>query len=102
MPENRRKSTRYDVGLTAQLVYDEQTVEVRVNNLSLGGAQLAYDQRLPMGARANIHFRVPTHEPVIDVSATVRWSSAGVLGLQFDSLRPKEIWALNKYFEDLG
>ncbi len=38
----------------------------------------------------------------ITAGAIVRWHDAQGIGLQFDGLRALDMWALNKYFEELG
>ena len=73
-----------------------------VLNLSLGGALIGGTKKLPMGHRVHITFAVPTVEEAIDIGATVRWSDGSGLGLQFDGLRARDVWALNKYFEQLA
>ena len=70
-------------------------------NLSLGGALVVGEPRLPMGQRVTITFSVPTVEEPIEVGATVRWSDDKGVGIQFDGLRARDVWALNKYFEQL-
>jgi Tfp pilus assembly protein PilZ len=71
-------------------------------NLSLGGALVAAESKLAMGKRVQISFSVPTTPEPIDVAATVRWSDGSGTGLQFDGLRAREVWALNKFFEQLS
>ena len=73
-----------------------------VLNLSLGGALVSLGARLAMGQRVTISFAVTTQEDVIEVGATVRWSDDKATGLQFDGLRAREVWGLNKYFEQLA
>ena len=41
-----------------------------------------------------------TLSPIV-VTATVRWSDDKATGIQFDGLRARDVWALNKYFEQL-
>ena len=53
------------------------------------------------GSRVTITFNVPTMEEAIEVTATVRWSDDKATGIQFDGLRARDVWALNKYFEQL-
>ena len=75
---------------------------VTVMNISLGGALIsAGSPRFPMGSRVTVSFAIPTLEEAIEVGATVRWSDDTATGLQFDGLRAREVWALNKYFESL-
>ena len=75
---------------------------VTIMNISLGGALVsAGNPRFPMGSRVTISFAIPTLEEAIEVGATVRWSDDKATGLQFDGLRAREVWALNKFFESL-
>ncbi|HUH01480.1 MAG TPA: PilZ domain-containing protein [Kofleriaceae bacterium] len=97
-----RKSARHDVDLPATFTVRGETIETRVSNLSVGGALLAYEAKLPAAERVRLSFQIPTHPTAIDVGAVVRWCSSDAIGVQFDGLRAKEVWALNKYFESLG
>jgi hypothetical protein len=72
-----------------------------VMNISLGGASVNAGIRFSMGQRVQISFAVPTLETPIEVGATVRWSDDKATGLQFDGLRARDVWALNKFFEQL-
>jgi hypothetical protein len=100
--DNRRTSTRHAVSIPGKLVIDGAPGDCTVLNLSLGGALIGGAKKLPMGHRVNITFAVPTVEEAIDIGATVRWSDGSGLGLQFDGLRARDVWALNKYFEQLA
>ncbi|HUJ59751.1 MAG TPA: PilZ domain-containing protein [Kofleriaceae bacterium] len=101
MADNRRTSTRHAVSLTAQLTVDGAPRVCDLVNLSLGGALVAAGSRFAMGQRVVISFNVPTMPEAIEVGATVRWSDDKATGLQFDGLRARDVWALNKYFEQL-
>jgi hypothetical protein len=100
--DNRRSSTRHAVSLSATLVIDGAKKPCTVMNLSLGGALFAYGNKLAMGQRVQIAFTVPTIEEAIEVGATVRWSDDKATGVQFDGLRARDVWALNKFFEQLS
>jgi hypothetical protein len=99
--DNRRTSTRHDVSLAAKLTHDGTQRPATVMNISLGGALVSAGMKFAMGARLQISFAVPTLEHPIEVGATVRWSDDKATGLQFDGLRARDVWALNKYFESL-
>ncbi|HEY0252688.1 MAG TPA: PilZ domain-containing protein, partial [Kofleriaceae bacterium] len=94
-------STRHAVSIDGQLKIDGQTKPCNVVNLSLGGALFQVTPKLSMGQRLEISFRVPTMEEPIEVGATVRWSDEQATGIQFDGLRARDVWALNKFFEQL-
>ncbi len=70
-------------------------------NLSLGGALLAANARFAMGQRVQVSFHVPSMTDAIEVGATIRWSNIDGVGLQFDGLRARDVWALNEYFKQL-
>lgn len=101
MADNRRTSTRHAVSLTAQLAVNGQTLSITLINLSLGGALVAAGAKYSMGQRVTITFAIPTQESPVEVGATVRWSDDKATGLQFDGLRARDVWALNKFFEQL-
>ena len=101
MPDNRRTSTRHDVELpcTLRVAGDAAgPAELELVNLSIGGA-LVRRPRLPLGTRVDVSFRIPTLEHNLTTGAVVRWSTDTEVGLQFDGLRPRDVWALSKYFE---
>jgi Tfp pilus assembly protein PilZ len=98
---DNRTSTRHDVSLAAQLTIDGILGDCTVLNLSLGGALIGSQTRHAMGQRVHISFKVPTIDEPIAVSATVRWIDRTGIGLQFDGLRARDVWALNEYFKQL-
>lgn len=71
-------------------------------NMSLGGALIAAGTKFAMGQRVEISFHVPTIAEAISVGATVRWSATDGVGIQFDGLRARDVWALNEYFKQLS
>lgn len=101
MAENRRSTTRHAVELPCTLrVPDQPPAELVIVNLSIGGA-LVRRPRLPLGVRVEITFRIPTLDDNITTGAVVRWSTDVDVGVQFDGLRPRDVWALSKYFDSL-
>lgn len=100
MADNRRTSTRFDVWIESKLTVNGTVVECTMTNLSLGGALLAATKQA-MGQRVQLAFRVPTQQDTIEVGAIVRWSDDKGVGLQFDGLRARDVWALNEYFKQL-
>jgi hypothetical protein len=99
--ENRRSSTRHDVDLATSVVQNGVASQHKMQNLSLGGALIEM-KRLPLGERVTVKFALPTVEEPIETAATVRWSTESAVGVQFDGLRAKDVWALNKFFEQLS
>ena len=88
------------MSIKGKLLVDGVASDCTILNLSLGGALMSM-VKLAMGSRVNITFHVPTIDEAIDIGATVRWANANALGIQFDGLRARDVWALNKYFEQL-
>jgi PilZ domain len=100
LSENRRIATRHPVSIPATATTAGTTVSCILSNLSLGGAFLDH-QRLPMGARVHVVFKLPNHDDAIATDSTVRWSTQDGIGVQFDGLRARDVWALNRFFEQL-
>lgn len=101
MATNRRSQSRHEVSLAATLTLEGQPRQATLMNLSLGGALVNAGMRYSMGARVQISFSIPTQADPVEVGATVRWSDDKATGLQFDGLRARDVWALNKFFEQL-
>jgi hypothetical protein len=99
---NRRSSNRHAVSLAGKLTLSGAAADCTIVNISLGGAQIAATSRLPMGARCTVSFKVPALEEAIEVGATVRWADSTSVGIQFDGLRARDVWALNEYFKQLA
>jgi hypothetical protein len=99
--DNRRTATRHPVSIASRVVVDGVPRDATVVNLSLGGALVETGSKHAMGQRMDISFRVPTMEEPIEVGATVRWAAGSGVGLQFDGLRARDVWALNEYFKQL-
>ena len=100
MAENRRE-TRHEVSIPAKLTVDVTTNDCKLLNLSLSGTLVSANAKYAMGQRVRIAFHVPSMEDPIEVGGTVRWSNADGVGVQFDGLRARDVWALNEYFKQL-
>jgi hypothetical protein len=100
--DNRRVQNRHNVSLPAKLTVDGTPNDCTMLNISLGGAQTTAPGRYPMGQRVKIEFTVPAPHHAIEVGATVRWSNAEGVGIQFDGLRARDVWALNEFFKQLS
>jgi len=100
--DNRRTQTRYEVSIAGKLTVNGATIDCKIVNLSLGGALVAATKRYTMGDRMKVAFAVPKVEHNIDIEATVRWSNSEGVGVQFDGLRARDVWALNEYFKQLS
>jgi len=100
--DNRRTSARHVVSIAGTLAITGAPVACTIVNLSLGGALISATERHAMGQRVHVTFKLPTIEEPVDVGATVRWADATSVGIQFDGLRARDVWALNEYFKQLA
>jgi Tfp pilus assembly protein PilZ len=98
---DHRRQTRHVVSIPAKLIIDETSNDCTMLNLSLGGTLVTTNAKYAMGQRVRIAFHVPTMEDAIEVGGTVRWSNVDGVGVQFDGLRARDVWALNEYFKRL-
>ena len=105
----RRIDPRYDRELNVDVSFDGQSQTGRSLNLSLGGMFVECVRTLPIGAAVALRFKVPTQPEPIEVPGDVRWivpagsslgSSSGQVGIgvRFQGLRARDVWALNRFF----
>jgi hypothetical protein len=99
--QNRRTQTRFDVSIVTEMTCEGKTSECTMVNLSHGGAFMVFP-RLPMGTLCKVKFSIPTQPEAIETPAIVRWCTDQGVGVQFEGLRAKEVYALGKYFEQLA
>lgn len=97
MPQNRRSTTRHEVSLDTTLKIGDQEHPRTLTNLSLGGAFVEHDERLPIGTRVTLEFRIPNREQSVAIGGQVRWAADDGVGVQFDGLRAGEVWSLNQF-----
>ncbi|MBS1122332.1 MAG: type pilus assembly PilZ [Deltaproteobacteria bacterium] len=102
MTDNRRTSTRHIVSIAAKVTIDGTVRDATLVNLSLGGALVETGTKHAMGQQVQISFTVPTMEEPIVIGSVVRWADSKGVGLQFDGLRARDVWALNEYFKQLA
>ena len=98
---DHRRQTRHEVSIPAKLIVDGTPNDCTMLNLSLGGTLVTANAKYAMGQRVRIAFHVPTMADAIEVGGTVRWSNVDGVGVQFDGLRARDVWALNEYFKQL-
>ena len=100
MGQNRRTQTRHEVSILSTLTIEGVAQDCTMVNLSLGGAFVVH-HKVAMGVMCKIAFTVPTQVEAIEVEAIVRWCTELGVGVQFEGLRAKDVYALGKYFEQL-
>ena len=95
-----RASTRHEVELEARLGVAGEVVPCMLSNVSRGGA-FATVGRLFAGTEVRLWFTLPTADGVIEIDATVRWSTPEGVGVQFGSMRARDAYALGRYLAGL-
>lgn len=102
--EHRRSDRRYERRVPIDFSYEGRSLSGQTRNISLGGVFIETDEALPFGARVGLKFKVPTQAEVIEVDGQVRWLEMDEgrlrgIGVRFEGLRARDVWALNKWFE---
>ncbi|HXU73332.1 MAG TPA: TIGR02266 family protein [Polyangia bacterium] len=102
--EHRRSDRRYDRRVPIEFNHEGSGFAAHTRNISLGGVFIETDQTLPFGAKVSLKFHVPTQAEAIEVEGQVRWLEMDEgrlrgLGVRFEGLRARDVWALNKFFE---
>ncbi len=102
--EHRRSDRRYERRVDIDITHDGSTWTSFTRNISLGGVFIDADRPLPFGARVSMKFRVPTQTDFVQAEGQVRWiemedGHVHGIGIRFEGLRARDVWALNKFFE---
>ncbi len=101
----RRIDPRYDRQLSIELSCGGEEQVARSRNLSLGGMYLDGRKALPIGAPVTLRFHIPTQPEAVEVAGDVRWvvntpgSDQVGIGIRFQGLRARDVWALNRFFQ---
>jgi len=92
-----RAQPRIEFETEVRLGWPGRSLAGRTADISQGGVFVAVDAGPPVGTRVVLEIRLPGVPDVCHIPSIVRWSSVdrGV-GLQFERLRPIEVWALNR------
>lgn len=101
----RRIDPRYERQLEVEVSYDGKKQTSQTRNISLGGLYLDSLTSLPIGTTVQLRFTLPTQPEPVEVAGDVRWvvkkgtSDASGIGIRFQGLRAKDVWALNRFFQ---
>lgn len=102
----RRIDPRYDRQLEIEVLFEGKKQISQTRNISLGGLYLESATPLPIGTTVQLRFQLPTQPEPVEVSGDVRWvvkkEGAGEtsgIGIRFQGLRARDVWALNRYFQ---
>ena len=85
MSSELRTETRHPVNIEAQMSLGDQTVLVRLPNISPNGALISCEAVLP--SRGN----VIVHLPGVDVRAAIRWARGRDAGVMFHTPLSDEV-----------
>ncbi len=100
MNTGRRVHERYDRRLKVVVKHEAGEIPCVTLNVSLGGMYLLCDDGLPYGTRVRLLIHLPALREDAEIDAVVRWKKPDGMGVQFGSLRAREVWALNQLFKD--
>lgn len=98
----RRVHERYDCEVSVTLLHEGRELVAIANNVSLGGMFLCIDESLPLATSVTVRFEVPGSGVAVETESVVRWHKPEGFGVQFQSLRAREVWALNRWFSKLS
>jgi uncharacterized protein (TIGR02266 family) len=100
----RRIDPRYERQLDVEVVSDGNKQTSRTVNISLGGLFLDTTTPLELGTTVQLRFQLPTQPEPVEVAGDVRWvvkkdgANTGI-GIRFQGLRARDVWALNQFFQ---
>jgi type IV pilus assembly protein PilZ len=97
-----RQQQRYDRRISVEWAEGDNWRTALTRNMSIGGIYIESSEKMTLGKKLKLRFRVPTQKEPIEVGAQVRWSDASGFGAQFDGLRARDVWALGKFLEQPG
>ncbi len=107
MTIQRRTQQRYDIRLPVEFTFDGTDYQAQTRNMSLGGMFIETASPVTYGAIVKLVFRLPALQEPVEIQGEVRWveKDGGLtkgIGVQFQGLRAKHVWALNKLFANLA
>ena len=101
----RRIDPRYERQLDVELLLEGKKRVARTRNISLGGLYAEVQDAAPIGTAVQLRFTLPTQPEPIEVSGDVRWvvrkgpTDPIGMGIRFEGLRARDVWALNRFFQ---
>ena len=100
----RRIDPRYDRQLEIEVLFEGKKQTSQTRNISLGGLYLESAAPLPIGTTVQLRFQLPTQPEPVEVAGDVRWvvkkdGAHNGIGIRFQGLRARDVWALNQFFQ---
>jgi hypothetical protein len=93
---DKRSHARYPVRIPVVVIYRDVEQTAVSGDIGLGGMFVHTEAPLPFGERITVRIKLPALKAESQIVATVRWKSREGVGVQFLSLRAREVWALNR------
>jgi hypothetical protein len=99
----QRKHERYSYEAEVQVKFDTGDVFTgKLINFSLGGAFIVMETLPKFGSKVKVSINLPGVPERSEIPCFVRWINEGEgMGMQFEYLRPIEVWALTKLIKKL-
>lgn len=91
-----RAHDRCTAELEVSLVVGGQEIPARSRDLGVGGMFIMSDMQLNYGDTCAVRMTLPALKESVELPVTVRWVTDEGAGVQFGSLRAREMWAINK------
>ncbi len=106
--DEKRRSIRVPVDITAKFIHGDKPQEGRILNLSIEGVLFSSPVMLDAGDLIHLSFAVPGSYQEIDVASTVAWSgyqdgttrSFGA-GVHFEDLAPSQREMIEQFIRNL-
>jgi len=99
--KTRRTHARFNCDLPLVVEHDGREILMRARNVSLGGMLCQTEENVAYGEEVIVRMNLPAFGGETSCPMVVRWHKDGDVGLQFGSLRAKQVWALNQFFKSL-
>jgi len=96
--KEKRAQKRYAYRLPVQVEVEGEILNGESVNFALGGMLIEIGRTFPLNTVLTLRFRLPALDVDTEVQAAVRWSKDGNHGVQFGSMRARDVWALNRLF----
>lgn len=100
--QERRTDRRYRLKMPVIYKAGDRVGFGSSSDVSLGGMFIETDDPRPFGERITVKFRAAGLEQPLSAPAVVRWVEPDRgMGVQFESVRPLVIWALQQELKEL-
>jgi hypothetical protein len=99
---DKRAYERFSIRLEVTFAYAGAEHTAFSRDIGLGGMFVLSEAKVPFGAEVEVRLSLPTLQGPQSIPATVRWHGPGGMGVQWRSLRARQVWALNRLFGKPG